>query len=600
MHTARLHSRGGNLQSNHTVSLILLTWLCLPLSTSIAIFCFLYSYSSRVLSRRTQFTQSPSRRKILITGSSVEAITFANVLHHAGNTVIGADYIRFPALASARFSTAFASYHHLHNQRNGKEDRKKIVIDGFGVRIEISVPFAWLWTRQPKSDLVHDIITLIEREKPDIWIPCDLTHAGVAVNDITIAVEMVKRKTSCAVLHADEDTTEMLTDASAFAEYVEQLETGVRVPEFRVVTTRDEIHRILAISPDSHWELEYNGPASGSDTACDDEDCAADTSDKRRWTWPPPKPRSINSDSGDGSSLQGPAMKSTAKIILPLRLRNATYHAIAGMLIAPEHPWTMRESISGQAITCHLLVVRNTLRSIAATLSQYQKTGGDVSKDVELVPATSLLHKSFESFAQAFTAGLPENTTSFFSINMTIVSNATTMGTINTIFPTSCSVSVHAAVPTILAYSPRRTTPLAQSITDAGNRKQNSGKRTISGGSTRTTSGGSARKASGGSVRSTVTAMNSTPENSTSSPEIRSIYEFFPSLLIHVVFPLLWFMTRLGTFLDAGTGLLSFGERLLTWKDDLFDARDPWPWWWEWNIRLPLAYALPRFGVIHD
>jgi hypothetical protein len=573
MHAMTLHSRLGNVQVDHSVPLVLLAWFFLPLATTLAVFCTAYNRTLRFLSLRAEPGHNKSGKKILITGSSPEAITLANAFHAAGNRVIGADYTRFPLISSAQISTAFTSYHNLYKQRYGGKEQKKRVLEGFGIRLEISSPFGWLWSPHSNLHLARDVVALIEREKPDLWIPCSSSHSALTPDDITKAVQSVRQRAICAILHAEEDTAEMLTDESAFAEYVEQLETGVRVPEFKTVTTRDEVHRILAAVPESRWELQYNGPTSGSETAVEDDESRVDGGDRRRWTWPPPRPSSINSESGDGSQPQSPRLRSTSRVVLPLRSRNATYHAIAGLLISPEHPWTMRESVTGQSITGHLLVVRNRLRGFAATLPQRGGIHGEAA-EAELLPSTSLLSQPFQSFAEAFTASLPEDTTSFININFVVVGTATTMGTINTIFPVSCSVGVEPSAPALLMGSSDHAQMVVRAIFDAPSPKHGNGKRSTS------------------DSRSMVNL--GAPEKS-SSLGVRGLYSLYPALLA-VLLPLLRYIAGVGDFVDFSGSLLSSCEKLLLWRDAMFSVRDPWPWWWEWHVRLPLQYVVAKFN----
>lgn len=566
------YNRVGDMQNQYTLSMVVLAWCLLPLTTVLATILSAYSYGQFVIYKATPSSQ---KRKVLITGSSSASIALARTLRALGNDVIGADYHRFPFISTARFSNAYRSFHNLYKEGKWQPPKRKMVLEGFGVRIEVTVSPPRFWHTRPSFGFKQDIIVLIEREKPDLWIPCPSSH-NIGAEEVAKATEAVRRRALCKVLQAEEDTAEMLTDESAFGEYVEQLETGIKVPEFKIVTSRDEVHKLLAAYPDLSWELEYSpqSPTSGSETAKEEEEEIElnDEKSKRRWTWPVPPKSSVNE-----TYLKNLPSPPATKLVVPLRSKNATYHTIAGMTISPEHLWTMREKISGQAITLHLLIVRNRLRAMEACVLR----GGDNSglQEAELVPSTSLLHKPLSHFAEAFTASLPDDTSSFLSVDVIVSATATTMGVINTIFPTSCSVGVHATTPLLMAGSLEQREKIARAIMDMA---------------TPTSPKKSGKRKSVESNGSTLTPVKSPPEMTTST-RVLGTYSCYPALLHLVVVPFFSLFTRTCTLQHFLQSTLTFCEKCLLWQDDLYSIRDPWPFWWEWNIKVPFLYLADRF-----
>jgi hypothetical protein len=514
-----------------------------------------------------------------MTGSSPATISLARALHAAGNDVIGADYTRFPFLPPARFSNAFKSFQNLYKQRKFQRPQKTMAFAILGIRIELSVPNLFSGKASAQSGYSQDIIGLIQKERPDLWIPPTLSHSQSVGNHTTRAIGSVQQRALCNILHADVDTTEMLTDESAFAEYVEQLETGIRVPDSRIVASRDEVHRVLMACPDSKWELEdLSQSVASSETANDNDYVHSGGTDKRRWTWPvPPNPRKKFLDDTHGQDAKNVPMMSSGKVVLPLHSKNATYHCIAGMLISPDHPWTMREVVTGQSITAHLLVVRNRLRSVIASLPRENPLFG--TNEHELVPTSSLLHKPITMFAEIFAINLPEDTTTFLSINFIVAGTATTMGTINTLFPTSCFVGIHPAAAILAIGSPYQTEIIVQAITEAANLRYSY----------------NYEKEKRAEAANNAVALVPAINDAANLAGARGVYSFYPSLLTLVLLPLLDIFTRAGSFKAFYEGVLILGEKVLMWQDDIFSMRDPWPWWWEWHVRVPLDYLAGRF-----
>jgi len=392
-------------------------------------------------------------------------------------------------------------------------------------------------------------------------------------------MQIVQRRALCAVLHADQDTTEMLTDESAFAEYIELLETGIRVPDSRAVTSRDELHRVLAACPDSRWQLEdmFDASASGSETATEDEVAEVDASTKKRWTWPL-SPKSQRTDSDEAKDTDSNSMQlMSRKITLPLYSTNATYHCIAGMSISPDHPWTMRETIVGRTITTHLLVIRNHLHVFVASLPSKSPLSG--AGEAEILPSTSLLHKPLALFAESFVANLPEDTSSFLSIDFIVSGTATTMGNISTLFPISCSVGVHPTAPTLMIECSNQAEKMANAVLAVVTSEY------LPGRSKRNTSTSS----------STAVALLAPSSIFATSLSSRGVYSFYPALMSLLVLPLLHALTGSNSFKSASEDMLSFFEKLLLWQEDLSPLEAPWFWWWEWHVRLPFAYFAERF-----
>jgi hypothetical protein len=554
------------------VYLVLLAWLLLPLTTTLAVLCSFYGRTYNLL-HRGAITRRTSHRTILISGSSPSAISLSRSLKASGHHVIGTNLIRLP-LSTTRFSDLFQSVRRSYSTLQWQTRQTTLVLFGIKIRLDIRLPSLWQSSFTEGMVLAQEILLLIQRENPDLWIPCSTSDLWANEVNIQQRLEAVRGHSSIAILQADIDTAEMLTDEAAFTEYVEQLEVDIRAPEHHVVTSRDEVHKILATNQGkTKWELQEDLDVTvATPTKTPDfEDMS-----RRRHTWPgPPKGAMTPPYSNKNSPTQAVHPVTHGTVVLPLHSINATYQCVAGIAISKDHPWIMREIISGQKITAHLLVIHNELRAFVASLPN----GIICGEEAEVIPTSSSLYRPLFSFAEAFTSSLPEGTSSFFSVNFVISGVATTVGTCNTIFATSCLVGPHLVGSILLTLSEGQSAIVAGAIEDLISSRTNDVNSHASGSDTAWTS-----KA----------AVLSSP-NSRVSTTLRGVYSFYPALWSLIIVPLLLVLTGSASILSFFEELLSFIEKVLLWKEELFDVRDPWPWWWEWNVRQPLVLFAKKF-----
>ncbi|TLD32486.1 glutathione synthetase atp-binding protein [Venturia nashicola] len=545
--------------------LTLLTWLCLPLTTILAVLCSAYGRAHQLLARRAP-KSNPNHRTILVSGSTPSAISLLRSLKSSGHHVIGTNF----APSSTRISTLFKTVHRFNDKLQWKKRRITLVSLGIKIQCDISLPL--LLKSQPARsvELAQDMLSVIQREKPDIWVPCsspDVMEDGMAFRQ---AIETVREQSPISILRTDIDTAEMLTDESAFTEYVEQLETDIRAPAYHVVTSRDEIHTLLTSNYKIvKWELEVDLEAT---VATPTKKSGFEDLAKRRYTWPP-QDTITPPESSKNSPVQAVHVHPTTfgKINLPLSSKNATYQCVAGLSISHDRPWVMREIISGQKITTHLLVIKNEIQAFVASLTNTTITG---TEEAETIPVTSSLHRPLFAFAEAFTSGLPEETSSFLSIDLVISGRMTSTGTCNTIFATGCSVGTRANAVALLTISQANSANLANALTELVPSNDQNGH--LAG--------------SKASWRVQAVVLPST------LPPLRGVYSFFPALLTLAVLPFLRMCKGEASVLAFLEDLLLFCEKTLLWKEELFDVMDPWPWWFEWNIRRPLLLLVEMAG----
>lgn len=561
--------RGTDNTMDPRIYLTLLTWLCLPLTTSLAVLCTIYERIHHLLIRRAP-KSNPTHRTILISGSPPSATSLARSLKSSGHHVIGTN----PPPSYARISTSFKNVLRSYDKLQWKRRQTTVVLLGIKIQFEISLPLLLRPKPARSMELAQEILSVIQREKPDKWIPypsLDLRDDRLAFQQ---AVETVRAHSPIGILQADIDTAEMLTDESAFTEYVEQLEIGIRAPGYHVVTSRDEIHKLLALNHNiARWELEEDLEAT---VATPTKKLGFEDSAKRRYTWPP-QDTITPPESSKNSPIQAVHLHPTTygKVILPLSSTNATYQCVAGMAISHDHPWIMREIILGQKITSYLLVINNELRAFVASLPNSTITG---SEEAEIIPTTSSLYRPLFAFAEAFTMSLPEDTSSFLSIHFVVSGRVTNVGTCNTILATSCFVGPQANGVALLTISAASSANVGNAIADLVPSDDDD----------------AYHEGSDTSWRSKAVVPSSSLTRA--SPTLRGVYSFLPALLSLVVLPFIRIFTGEGSVLAFFEDLLSFCEKALLWKEELFDFKDPWPWWWEWNVKRPFGLLADMFG----
>lgn len=564
--------RGTNNKMDPSIYLTLLTWLCLPLTTALAILCSVYGRAYDLLLRRDP-KSNPNHRTILISGSSPSATSLASALKSSGHHVMGTNHTP----SSSRTSTSFETIHKLYSKLQWKRRRITLNLLGIKIQFNVSLPVPLRPKLVRSMELAQEILSVILREKPDIWVPCPSSDLGDNRLVFQQAIETVRSHSPIGILQPDIDTAEMLTDESAFTEFVEQLEVDIRAPAYHVVTCRDEIHKRLAANYKiTRWELEEDLEAR---VATPTKKSGFEDFAKRRYTWPP-QGTVTPPESNKNSPIQVDHLHSTSygKVILPLSSSNATYQCVAGMSISQDRPWIMREIISGQKITAHLLVIKNEPRAFVASLPNITING---TEEAEIIPTTSSLHRPLFSFAKAFANSLPEETSSFLTIDFVVSGRVSSVGTCNTIFATACSVGARTNSVALLTVSDAGSANIANAISDLVSSMNDN----------HDPQGESSSEAFWRHK-----AIIPPPPQPRPPTMLRGVYSFFPALLTLVALPFSRIFTNEGSILAFIEDLLLFCEKALLWKDDLFDPRDPWRWWWEWNARQPFALLVKLLG----
>lgn len=211
------------------ISLVLLSFILLPLNTVIALFSLLvspwisYQYRGAPLPG-LQFGQS---KAVLVTGVGMtKGLVLARMFHRAGHVVIGADFESGGALVSGRVSRAIKRFYSLTPPNE----------------------------RQGATAYAKEMLRIIRKEKIDLWVSC--SGVASAIQDAQVK-EVVERETDCKSVQFDLASINRFHEKDKFMDYIESL--GMPVPETYTVTSRAAIDKILASAGDKRFILKTVG-----------------------------------------------------------------------------------------------------------------------------------------------------------------------------------------------------------------------------------------------------------------------------------------------------------------------------------------------------
>lgn len=232
-----------------------------------------------------------------------KGLTLARSFYLAGHRVIGADFEHPRIPCSGRFSRSLAAFYRLPRVDGDDND------DSESTKTNTNTN-----TNKVYSRALRDII---EAENVDLWVSC--SGVASAVEDAQ-AKEFVESHTSCKCIQFDVATTAKLHNKRSFATACKKL--GLSVPETHEVTSKRDVHRILAACAKSESPLRFILKPVGVDDAH-----RADMT------------------------------------LLPLATKVETERHVYGLPISETSPWILQEYIPGGEEYCtHALVVRGEVK----------------------------------------------------------------------------------------------------------------------------------------------------------------------------------------------------------------------------------------------
>jgi hypothetical protein len=526
-------------KDGHTASHLLI------LSTSFFLFPFglflaiVSLFISRIQTLRKHLVYRPferaARPKVLISSNDdITTLSFARLAHAGGYDVFVVDQNRFPVIGPVRWSRVV---------------KKAISVPSDGPPTRLGALLARVSRKQmarPQS-LPEAILRLIQREKIELWIPCE------SVDNSRIyaqAKEVVKRQRTCHVFGTTPETVKLANDYSTFSQYVANFYSSIRCPTATVVASRASIHQILSDALEGQkFLLNRNANRRGS------------------------RDSSFSSSGYSGTTLDDleevTIMQQEYKT-LPLASPNETYASVASMAISREQLWTMHEIHTGRKVLVSCLVFKNAVRAFIARSSTEQHTTSSVGESLTSGSQGRMRHLSLASpirsslldFARKFASTLPDNTSTHLNLHFILQEKSTSIGVMQTIFATGCDFRPSPLLAQLtrqsLTRSPKPSNPFLLNC-------------------------------------NAETVMLPSSDLMDAQGELYSLPKAVVDSLLS---PLQNFLLWRGSLSDLAKGCALLAEGLVNGQEELFDKSDPLPWVWSWFVVAPvrkiLGYSAPR------
>ncbi|OHF02156.1 hypothetical protein CORC01_02436 [Colletotrichum orchidophilum] len=437
--------------------------------------------------------QQQQCRTILITGVGMtKGLALARLFHQAGHRVVGAD---FSPYACGSRSRALAVYHVL--QKPGRA--------GGGA-----------------DPYLDSVLRIVEREKVDLWVSC--SGVGSAVED-GIVKEVIEARTRCRAVQFDVARTRILHEKDAFMDHTR--ETGLRVPESYLVTSRNEMFAALEEAAGLSYDAEKE----------------ASKPQKER------KPRFIAKSVGVNDRGRGDMT------LLPLPTEKQTYdhvYRLEWLGLSDKEPWLLQEFIDGHEFCTHSLVVRGEVRAFVACRS------AELLMHYVALPAESSLSQAMLDFTRKQAASFGEGFTGHLSFDFMVSDTDVAMANVSKpeqlkLYPIECNPRAHTAV-ALFGDTPDLVEQYLSVLDEPMTSR-------------------------GGSETDVVT-----PRRPAKYYWIG--HDLFTLLLIPTARILLFRMS----IPAYGRSLRAFLEHVLFWKDGTFELADPLPAWWLYHVYWPMTF----------
>jgi hypothetical protein len=349
--------------------LILLSFLCLPISALIVLIGIILSRLDARKQKEIHYYDEADQKTILVTGVSMTkglAITRILSLYTPHHHVIGADIEHVPFTSPGRYSRSISTFHRL------------TAPDG-----ENAEPY------------IDSLLSLIRSQKVDIWISCSSVVSAVEDGEVAQLAAKAMGPGFRAVQFSPE-VVQRLHEKDSFISYIQSLD--LPCPESHRCTSADEVLDVLSDSsswsaPLFEYEKSHKGepqkpkqyilkPIAVDDKARDQMMTLLPLSDSN------PNPNSkINSNS------------------TPQPSTSLTTSYIQSLNISPTNPFQLQQYIRGPEYCTHALVIRGTVRAFVACPSS------DLLMHYRALPPDSALTKQMLQFTQTVArAGGPEFT----------------------------------------------------------------------------------------------------------------------------------------------------------------------------------------------
>jgi hypothetical protein len=474
-----------------------------------------------------------SRERILISGSSSPALNLARALHSLGYVVLLTDYERIPLLHHARCSRAIAEF----------------------------IPFPrkesfWNSMKRPKetipSTFSEHVVEIIRSRNIGLWLPCGAPAAG---KQTSLAREAVLSSTNCQVLYPSSEIAQLAENNFAFANYVDGLNSAIKVPGTFEVTTRGEVHKLLGAPPHRRkFSLSEALPSPRKKRVCFEEPVKEshwrDSGFSESYPDSPPSERERETDYSRDS------------IRLPLNTADDTYGLLASIPISSEAPRIVSEIVEGKHCGVAALIMDGRLVAFAAyrladvlTYSRPRSLKDELPQvpayelPLRVLSPSSPLNFALKEFTETFVSSLSGKTCASLRLRFVLSETGSKYGAERRLWTIGCNFKQPPYLTTSSIAAGRWATSLV--------------------------------RASKKGTDVNISALDVTTRRT-------GIYSFPTDLYSLLLLPILKLLVFQQSLAGVAKSSEVFLEHVTYWNEALFDWKDLGPWIWMWLVQVPI------------
>lgn len=310
------HSPPHNLHALQSISIIILSTIFNPLWTLVAILSHIispFTKTSRHIEHHRQWRKISSStfrpRTVLVTGiGTSKGLMLARAFYRAGHNVIGADFEPYHIPVSGRLSKSIKTFYQLST----------------------------LAYNTSKAVYIQDLITIIVKEKAELWISC---LDSVSAVEEAEAAEVIERNTECRAIQFSPSITRTLRDELSFIKHTQNI--GLNAPETHIIASEMEALRIIYPSSDTSTQPQPQVQ-------------------NEQYTIKPIKSEDTNTDT----------------TVLPLPSLPETESYIQHLNPTPSHPFILQQSTPSLKYITHSFLVHGALKAfiVCASSSSFPQT----------------------------------------------------------------------------------------------------------------------------------------------------------------------------------------------------------------------------------
>jgi hypothetical protein len=558
-----VHVAGQGASPSQPLLLSIFCFCLLPPSILIATtFYFLRWLKSVAFPRSNLTTRTTGKKRILITGDNTSSILgMSRALRSAGHNVYVVDYERVPFINPLRSSNAITKFVGLSIGGVAPNiTTMKTRLFHLGSLIHVSLDVS---QKRPSANLPGTILQLIESEKIELWIPCDVK----GLQPVLQAKDVVLKHSACQIYGPDPEAARISQDQRRFNRHVERIGLDILFPSAMIVKSRAEIHHHLSGAPKGQKYL-LERKASPLKTPF----------------LPVTEKVELDSDMNIHRKSKEPVVSHFGQEygLLPLTSSNETYSSVAALTISQEQPWTMHAIIEGKDTSVSALVVNNSICAFMARTSSQFRTFSSAKKcktssgqvymqngttnwqqheAAQTLDSNSAIAQTLFDFTQKFAYQLPQHINAQLNLHFIVAESSTSNGAVQKFWATGCDFGISPLlIQQALNFGQLESIGAAYSCASTGE-------------------------------------PILLPVRPTTGDNFNSFATYSLPLAAYLnIWSPIWDVLSFRAPLGAVTaGFARFVGQVAFGQEELFNGKDPLPWIWTWFVQFPIEGSL-EFG----